>query len=133
MKQLKVIFATVAILVSALVSADATLTYEDKVLSRIAPVGSVCTGSDCGGAPVVAGPRSGEEIYNGACGACHGVGILGAPKNGDKGAWDARLAKGLDQTWQNAINGINAMPAMGNCASCDNDDILSAIKYMAGI
>ena len=133
MKQLRVFFVSVALLVAAVVNADVTLTYADKVRDRIAPVGDVCVGADCGGAPVVAGPRSGEEIYNGACGACHGVGVLGAPKNGDKSAWDARLAKGLDQTWQNAINGINAMPAMGNCSSCDNDDILSAIKYMAGL
>ncbi|ASP40833.1 cytochrome c5 family protein [Bacterioplanes sanyensis] len=106
----------------------------DKIRERIKPVGEVCVGAECGAAPVVASsePRSGEEVYTAACTACHAVGVLGAPKTGDVAAWEERLAKGMEQTWQNAINGINAMPAKGNCMDCSDDEILAAIKYMAG-
>src|SRR5690606_41775601 len=74
----------------------------------------------------------GEAVYNTACMACHAVGVLGAPKKGDKAAWDDKLAKGLDASLQNAINGINAMPPKGNCLNCSDDELLAAIKFMSG-
>ena len=45
---------------------------------------------------------------------------------------DDRLAKGMDATLQNAINGINAMPPKGTCANCSDDELMAAIKYMSG-
>ena len=60
------------------------------------------------------------------------MGVLGAPKKGDTAAWDERLAKGMDATLKNALNGLNAMPPKGNCANCSDDEILAAIKYMSG-
>lgn len=132
MKQLKALILAAATLVMAQAYA-ATDVQVEKIRERIAPVGEVCVGAECGGLAVVAGePRTGEEVYNTACTACHGAGILGAPKNGDKAAWDERLAKGMDATLKNALDGINAMPPMGNCATCSDDEILNAIKYMAG-
>lgn len=133
MKQLNVLILAVAALFMAQANADLDA-QAAKIQERIKPVGEVCVGAECGGVTVVAGePRSGEEVYGAACSACHSAGILGAPKKGDKAAWDARLAKGLDATWNNAINGINAMPPKGNCATCSDDEILNAIKYMAEI
>ena len=76
--------------------------------------------------------KLGEEVFNTACTACHTAGILGAPKKGDKAAWDDRLAKGMDATLANALNGLNAMPPKGNCATCSDDEILNAIKFMSG-
>ncbi|UTW48218.1 cytochrome c5 family protein [Bacterioplanoides sp. SCSIO 12839] len=132
MKQLKALILAAAALVAAQTFAN-TDAQNDKIRERIKPVGEVCVGAECGGAVVAAsGPRSGEEVYNTACAACHGAGILGAPKNGDKAAWDDRLSKGMDQTLANAINGINAMPPKGNCATCSDDEILGAINYMSG-
>jgi cytochrome c5 len=32
--------------------------------------------------------------------------------------------------WQNAINGINAMPPRGTCADCSDDEIKAAIEHM---
>jgi len=44
------------------------------------------------------------------------------------------LAQGFDTVWKNAIDGIGAMPAMGTCGDCSNDDIKAAIEHMiAGI
>lgn len=132
MKQLKALILAAATMVMAQAYA-ATDVQAEKIRERIAPVGEVCVGAECGGLAVVAGePRTGEEVYNSACSACHGVGILGAPKNGDIAAWDERLAKGFDATLLNAINGINSMPPKGNCATCSDDEISNAIKFMSG-
>ena len=57
--------------------------------------------------------------------------MLGAPKLQDAADWQPRLdEKGFDTVWQNDINGINAMPPMGTCGDCSNDDIKAAIEYM---
>ena len=133
MKQLNVLILAVIALFVAQAHADLDA-QAAKIEQRIKPVGEVCVGAECGGAVVVAAePRSGEEVFNTACTACHTAGVLGAPKKGDKAAWDARLAKGIDATWKNAINGLNSMPPKGNCATCSDDEILGAIKYMAGL
>lgn len=132
MKQLKALILAAATLVAAQAWADTTA-QTDKIRERIKPVGTVCAGAECGGAvAAAAAPRSGEEVYNAACVACHSVGVLGAPKKGDKGAWDGKLAKGLDAALQNAIKGINAMPPKGNCLNCSDSELMAAIKYMAG-
>lgn len=132
MKQLNVLILAVAALFMAQANADLDA-QAAKIQERIKPVGEVCVGADCGGVTVAAGePRTGEEVFNSACTACHTAGILGAPKKGDKAAWDDRLAKGMDATLANALNGLNAMPPKGNCATCSDDEILNAIKFMSG-
>ncbi|MCK7552860.1 MAG: c-type cytochrome [Marinobacter sp.] len=113
-----------------------TASVEDEIRARIAPVGEVCVqGEDCGSAaaPVAsasAGPRSGNEVYDAACMACHNTGAAGAPKLGDAGAWSGRVEKGLDTLVSHAINGFNAMPAKGGCGSCSDADIEAAVEYM---
>ena len=75
--------------------------------------------------------RTGEDIYKSSCAACHSSGVLGAPKNQNAGDWGPRLAeKGKKGLWRNAIKGINAMPPMGVCGNCSEDDIMAAINYM---
>jgi len=131
-KQLKALILAAATLLMAQAHA-ATDAQNDKIAERIKPVGTVCVGAECGGAAVApAEPRSGEEVFGAACTACHSMGVLGAPKKGDTAAWDERLAKGMDATLKNALNGLNAMPPKGNCANCSDDEILAAIKYMSG-
>jgi len=116
-----------ALLLGAFVNAQ-DMTEED-IIKRIKPMGSVHV---AGAAPAVAaGPRSGKDIYSAACTACHAVGVLGAPKTQVAAEWKPRLdEKGFDQVWKNAINGINAMPPMGACGDCSDDDIKAAIEYM---
>ena len=108
---------------------------DDKsIRERTLPIGKVgVEGDDCGSAVAAAptGPQSPEDIYTNSCAACHGSGALGAPKFGDAGDWGARMAdKGLDTLIANAIGGINAMPPMGTCASCSEDDIAETVKYI---
>ncbi len=133
MNHLKALVVAAATLIAAQTFA-AVASSEEKIKARIAPVGEVCVGAECGGAvaAVSSGPRSGEDVYSAACTACHAAGVLGAPMKGDVAAWDARLEKGMNITLKNAIKGINAMPPKGNCLDCSDDEILAAIKFMAG-
>jgi cytochrome c5 len=120
-----------SLFVSALffVSVNAQETTNDDIAERIKPIGKVHI---AGAAPAAAvGPRTGKQIYDGACVACHTSGVLGAPKFQVAADWQPRLdEKGFDQVWKNAITGINAMPAMGTCGDCSDDDIKAAIEYM---
>lgn len=109
-----------------------------KIQERIKPVGEVCLQGDesCAGkqAAVATAARSGEQVFNTACTACHSMPIasaLGAPAAFDTSVWSKRLEKGMDTTLANAINGINAMPAKGNCLDCSDDEIKAAITYMS--
>lgn len=106
---------------------------EDAIVERIKPVGTVCVaGEDCaaGLAMAASGPRSGEDVYNAACMACHASGAAGAPKYGVKADWTPRIAKGLDTLYSNSIGGIGAMPAKGLCGNCSDDEIKAAVDYM---
>ncbi len=127
----KLMTSMMVLALSAVVSVATASTIEE----RIAPVGSVCVqGTECAAAGKAAaassGPRSGADVYNTYCAACHGTGAMGAPKSGDKGAWKDRLAKGFNKTLANAINGINLMPAKGTCGDCSDKEIGNAIKHM---
>ncbi|WP_251358609.1 cytochrome c5 family protein [Kangiella sp. TOML190] len=78
-----------------------------------------------------AGPRSGEDVYNTYCTACHGTGVAGAPKLGDAADWSARLAEGgVEHLYEDAINGVGAMPARGTCADCSDDEIKKTVDYI---
>ncbi|WP_460230789.1 c-type cytochrome [Aurantivibrio plasticivorans] len=106
----------------------------DAIAERLQPVGKVCmAGDDCaGGASVVAAgePRSGEEIYTTKCAACHNAGVGGAPKIGDAGDWEARVAQGMDVLFDHAWNGFNAMPPKGICMDCTEDEMKATIEHM---
>ncbi|OZB12194.1 MAG: cytochrome c5 family protein [Marinobacter sp. 34-60-7] len=114
----------------------ALASVEDEIRARIAPVGEVCLqGEDCGEAAAPAasassGPRSGSEVYDAVCMACHTTGAAGAPKIGDAAAWSDRIPKGLETLIDHAINGFNAMPAKGGCASCPDEEIAAAVEYL---
>jgi cytochrome c5 len=73
--------------------------------------------------------KSPEQLYQGACFACHGTGAAGAPKLGDAAAWAARIGKGLDALATSAIGGIGAMPPRGG-SQYDDDQIRSVIEFM---
>ncbi|MDH5301717.1 MAG: c-type cytochrome [Gammaproteobacteria bacterium] len=72
----------------------------------------------------------GKGVYEKSCNMCHGAGIAGAPKFGDKAAWQARLAKGVAVLEQSAINGIGAMPAKGGNKKLSDDEVKAAVAHM---
>jgi cytochrome c5 len=110
----------------------------ETIAKRIAPVGKVYREGDeiPNAAPAAAAGtasvRSGEQVYQTACAACHGTGAAGAPKFGDAAAWAPRAEKGMDTLLNHAVNGFNAMPPKGLCADCSDDELKAAIEYMVG-
>jgi cytochrome c5 len=74
--------------------------------------------------------RTGEQVVDSGCVACHENGVNGAPKIGDRAAWIPRMSKGLDVLVQSAIHGHGAMPARGGIADLSDREIESAIVYM---
>ena len=73
-----------------------------------------------------------QQKYMASCFACHSTGAAGAPKvgSGMSVEWEPRLEKGLDAVVQNAINGINTMPAKGLCFDCSDEDLRAIVEYM---
>lgn len=116
-----------------LLSTFAVASVKDGISSRLSPVGDVCmSGQECAAAPVVvaSGPRSGGDIYDSKCVACHSSGAAGAPKLGDVAAWAPRIAKGTDVLYTSAIGGFKGMPAKGLCMDCSDDEIKATVDHM---
>ncbi|MGH8588409.1 MAG: c-type cytochrome [Gammaproteobacteria bacterium] len=78
--------------------------------------------------------RDGQQVYQAACVVCHGAGIAGAPKLGDKDQWAKRIAKGLDTLYASAVNGVQgsagAMPAKGGNAALSDAEVKAAVDYI---
>ncbi|NHZ90181.1 c-type cytochrome [Massilia sp. CCM 8733] len=76
---------------------------------------------------------AGKTVYNSACIACHGAGIAGAPKVGDKAAWTARIAQGAPVLYEHAIKGYTGkagmMPPKGGSSASD-DEVKAAVDFM---
>ncbi len=100
---------------------------DEAVAARLKPVGQVEVSDP--NAPKVA--KSGKEVVDSACGACHATGALNAPKIGDKASWAPRLGMGLEKLTQSAIKGIRQMPARGGNPDLTDIEIARAIAYMA--
>ena len=76
--------------------------------------------------------RSGAQIVAAKCSKCHGEGLNGAPKIGDREAWGQRIAKnlGFENLVHSAIRGYGGMPPRGDQANLTDSEIRSAIRYM---
>lgn len=72
----------------------------------------------------------GKAVYNSTCVACHGSGVAGAPKFGDKQAWAERIKAGLAALYNSAIGGKNAMPARGGNPGLSETEVKAAVEYM---
>ena len=117
--------------------------YQRELLARIEPVAKVAVaGQDNSAlepqtpaAAAAAADLSGEEVYSQACVACHGAGIAGAPKFGDKAAWAERLAQGADTLHKHALEGYQGkagfMPAKGGRTDLTDQSVMNAVDYMA--
>ena len=78
----------------------------------------------------IASADKGKEIYDTKCFTCHASGVAGAPKFGDKAAWEPRIATGMDAIMKVVINGKGAMPPKGTCMDCSDADLKAATEYM---
>ncbi len=145
--------AALGILVLAMKIADNTqevfkregAEYRATVAARIRPFGEVYMPGEeqTAAAPTaatlaepepVAAALSGPQVYNGACLACHGAGIGGAPLLGDADAWAPRIAQGMDVLKKHAIDGFQGsagyMPAKGGRVDLSDEEVASAVEYM---
>ena len=104
-----------------------------SVADRLAPVGNFSAETAAAPAPVAAITLSGEEAYT-SCSACHNAGIAGAPTFGDSAQWTDRVAQGIEQLYDHAINGFQGsagyMPAKGGNVSLSDDSVKAAVDYM---
>ena len=123
---------------------------EEAVAKRLAPVAQVSIDPN---APAAAAPaaaaampaatipppapakradagNAGKPTYDTACAACHGAGVAGAPKFGDKAAWSTRVAQGKPALYNSALKGKGAMPPKGGNAALSDDAVKAAVDYM---
>lgn len=73
---------------------------------------------------------SGKAAYEAACHVCHGAGVAGAPKVGDKAAWSVRAKAGVDALHASALKGKGAMPPKGGNPALSDADVKAAVDYM---
>lgn len=104
-----------------------------RMLERIKPVGVIAMAD-------AAGPRgnlSGQQVFDQVCKTCHGAGIAGAPRSGDKAAWSARIAQGENVLLQHAIAGYQgkagAMPAKGGNPDLADVEVHRAVVLIANL
>lgn len=108
----------------------------NALVQRIQPLAAVRTSaddlesSDIVTASADAPAKSGEELVNGACAACHVAGVANAPKLDDEAAWAERRELGLDALVASVINGKGSMPARGGSTYSD-EEIRLAVQTIA--
>ena len=74
--------------------------------------------------------KTGEQVFQAQCTACHTSGAAGAPKFGDAGAWGARIKTGYAALLNSALKGKGAMGAQGG-GDFEDYEIARAVVYMA--
>jgi cytochrome c5 len=75
--------------------------------------------------------KTGQQVFESTCTACHTAGVAGAPKFGDKAAWAPFIKTGYDEMIKNAIHGVGAMPPKGGNSSLSDYEMARAVAYMA--
>ncbi|HEY7740603.1 MAG TPA: c-type cytochrome [Steroidobacteraceae bacterium] len=107
---------------------------QDNSALAVAPAPAPGGGPAAPAEPAAGKPVDARMIYETACMACHGMGLAGAPKTGDKGAWGPRIAAGKATLYQHAIEGfqgsVGFMPAKGGRADLSDDAVKATVDYM---
>ncbi|HUP91527.1 MAG TPA: c-type cytochrome [Solimonas sp.] len=107
-----------------------------RLEERLKPAGEVVTDAaalvQVAAAAPARAPYSGDQVVAKVCNACHGTGVLGAPKVGDHATWAARAkadggAEGLAGI---AIHGKGSMPPRGGDPSLSDDEVKAAVQQM---
>ncbi|MGA8009836.1 MAG: c-type cytochrome [Thiomonas sp.] len=128
--------ARVAPVGSAAVAASSQAAAQQNAASMTTTAAAAATpaGSGSGAAmPVAAAKVDGKGLYESTCIACHGAGVAGAPKVGDKAAWAPIIAQGDTVMYDRAIHGftgkLGMMPPKGGSTASDAD-VKAAVDYM---
>ena len=99
------------------------------VAAAATPAAAPAATPDAASAAPAASSDAGKALYEQTCAVCHGTGVAGAPKFGDKAAWGPFVAEGMDAMVKKATQGIGAMPPKGGSTASDAD-FKAAIQYM---
>ena len=75
--------------------------------------------------------KSGKDVYDAVCTACHTTGALNAPRLGDTRAWGPLIREGRKALVKTAINGIRQMPPKGGNAALSPVEVERAVVYLA--
>ena len=97
----------------------------EAVAQRIQPVGRV----EIKDATDIASLKTGEQVYQAQCSACHNAGVAGAPKLGDADGWSARIKTGYDALLASVLKGKGAMGAQGG-GDFSDFEIARAVVYV---
>jgi cytochrome c5 len=98
----------------------------EAVASRIQRVGAV-TIKD---ASDTASLKTGEQVFQAQCSACHATGAAGAPKFGDEAAWGPRIKQSFEALLNSALKGKGNMGPQGGGDFSDYE-VARAVVYMA--
>ncbi len=74
--------------------------------------------------------KTGQQVFDTTCTACHTAGVAGAHKIGDSAAWAPFIKKGYETLVKNAIHGLNAMPPKGGNPALSDFEVARAVVYM---
>ncbi len=74
--------------------------------------------------------KTGEQVFQAQCSACHLIGAAGSPKFGDTAAWAPRIKTGFDALWNSALKGKGAMGAQGG-GDLSDLEVARGVVYMA--
>ncbi|MDC8784830.1 c-type cytochrome [Roseateles koreensis] len=96
------------------------------VAARIQPIGSI----EIKDASSVGVMKTGEQVFQAQCSACHATGAAGAPKFGDQAAWAPRIKTGFEALLHSALGGKGAMSPQGGGDFSDYE-VARAVVYMA--
>jgi cytochrome c5 len=121
------LISIIASLATHSVEPSAKVASDEAIAKRLKPVGQVVVaeGSD------TPGQRTGKQIVEAVCSACHATGALNAPKIGDKDMWRDLLTEGQQHLTENAIKGIRQMPPRGGNPQLTDDEVARAVAFMA--
>ena len=108
--------------------ADQKAMSPEEIAARIKPVAEVAVTGGAGGAKAL---RTGEQVFQTVCTACHTAGVANAPKFGNKADWAPRIRTGEKAMLQVALKGKGAMPARGGAADLSDLEVQRAVVYMA--
>lgn len=71
--------------------------------------------------------------YDRSCRTCHSLVDAKAPLTGHAADWRVRLdGKEPEIVLANIKNGLNAMPPMGLCNDCSDDELIALTDFMSG-
>jgi cytochrome c5 len=109
---------------------EAVAGQNNSALAIQAPAGA-------GPAVALAVPMNGKQLFEQVCSTCHGPGLVGAPKAGDKAAWASAIAEGKPTLYQHALNGYTgktgSMPAKGGRTDLPDALVKQGVDYMLSL